>query len=150
MSDDTLKMDTVKKDTVKKDTVTGDPETDQMRLLIDFVAPSTLLRERDRQSAFPIIGNGPPGTFVLFPDGLRISLPTDQIVYADDSTDHARVGFGGMEFVGLEEGQLVFVRVREVQPEERLSPARSHTMRLDPARVQAVAMDGPLVWPHVR
>ena len=133
---------------MKKDTVTGDPETDQMRLLIDFVAPSTLLRERDRPSALPIVGNGPPGTFVLFPDGLRISLPTDQIVYADDSTDHARVAFGGMQFVGVEEGQLVFVRVREVQPEERLSPARSHTMRLDPARVQEVAMGGLLVWHH--
>jgi hypothetical protein len=120
-----------------------------MQLIIDFVAPSTLLRERDRPSALPIIGNGPPGTFVLFRDGLRISLPTDQIVYADDGTGHARVGFGGMQFVGVEEGQLVFVRVREVLPEERLSPARSHTMRLDPARVQAVTMDGLLVWHHV-
>ena len=122
----------------------------EIRLRIDFVAPSTLLREYDRPSALPIIGNGPPGTFVLFPDGLRMSLPTDQIVDADDRTDHARVAFGGMQFVGLHEGQLVFVRVREVLPEELLSPARSHTMRLDPARVQEVALGGLLLWQHVR
>jgi hypothetical protein len=115
-------------------------------LLIDFVAPSTLLRERDRPSALPIVGNGPPGTFVLFPDGLRISIPTDQIVYADDRTGHARVGFGGMQFVGVNEQQLVFVRFREVLPDEQLSPARSHTMRLAPARVQVVTVAGGSVW----
>jgi hypothetical protein len=59
---------------------------DAIPLLIEFAAPSSLLRERDRPSAFPIVGNGPPGTFVVFPNGLRVSLPTDQIVSADDIT----------------------------------------------------------------
>src|SRR5438132_13045586 len=67
-----------------------------MSLLIDFVAPTALLREEHRPSTLPIVGNGPPGTFVLFPNGLRVSLPTDQIVFADDTGGHARVGFGGM------------------------------------------------------
>ena len=93
-----------------------------------------------------VIGNGPPGTFVVFPGGFRVSLPTDQIVFADDSGGHARVGFGGMRFVGLEEEQLVFVRVRELFPEDQLSPARSHTMRLDTRVVAAVAVDGRPVW----
>ena len=101
-------------------------------LLIDFAAPTSLLREQNRISTLPIIGNGPPGTFVLFPNGLRVSLPTDQIVFADDTGGHARVGFGGMRFVGLEEGRLVFVRIREQFPEDQLSPARSHKMLLDP------------------
>ena len=116
-------------------------------LLIDFVAHTTLLREQHRASALPIVGNGPPGTFVLFPDGLRVSLPTDQIVFADDADGHARVGFGGMQDVSVDEEHLTFVRVRELFPEDQLSPARSHTMRLDPQWVAAVLVDGRPVWP---
>ncbi len=114
---------------------------------VDFASPSSLDREEHRPSALPIIGNGPPGTFVRFPDGLRVSLPTDQIVQADDNHGYARVGFGGMHYVGLEEGRLIFDRVRELWPEDRLSPARSHRMTLDPAWVQAVRVDGRQVWP---
>ena len=83
---------------------------------------------------------------MLFPDGLRVSLPTDQIVFADDSDGHVRVGFGGMQFVGLEAGRLVCVRVRELLPEDQLSPARSHTMRLDPQWVATISLDGRSVW----
>ena len=120
---------------------------DDIPLLIDFATPSSIFRERNRISTFRIIGNGPPGTFVHFPNGLRISLPTDQIVFADDTGDHARVGFGGMQFVGSDEGCLVFVRIRELLPEEQLSPARSHTMRLDSQLVTTVSLDGRTVWP---
>ena len=88
------------------------PQMEDGPLLIDFVAPTYLLREPPRPSALPVIGNGPPGTFVLFQNGLRVSLPTDQIVFADDTSGHARVGFGGMRFVGSKEGRLVFVRIR--------------------------------------
>ena len=116
-------------------------------LLIDFAAPSSILREPNRLSALPIVGNGPPGTFVLFADRLRVSLPTDQIVFADDASGHARVGFGGMQFVGLDGAQLVFVRVRELFPEAQLSPARSHTMRLDTRWVATVSVEGRSVWP---
>jgi len=52
-----------------------------------------------------------------------------------------------MRMVGLEEGRLVFVRVRELFPEDRLSPDRSHTMRLDPQWVAAISVDGQAVWP---
>ena len=117
-----------------------------MPLLIDFASPTALLREQDRTSTLPIIGNGPPGTFVLFPNGLRVSLPTDQIVFADDTSGHARVGFGGMQFVGFEGGQLVFVRIRELLPEDQLSPARSHTMRLDPQWLATMSVDGQPMW----
>ena len=118
-----------------------------MPLVIDFVSPTTLLRERNRTSALPVVGNGPPGTFVLFPHGLRVSLPTDQIVSADDAGGHARVEFGGMAFVGLAEGQLEFVRVRELFPEDQLSPDRSHVMRLEPHWVAAISQDGRSIWP---
>jgi hypothetical protein len=120
---------------------------DDVFLLIDFVAPSSLLREQPRPSDLRIVGNGPPGTFVLFPGGLRVSLPTDQIVFADDGGGFARVGFGGMQFVGEEDGALVFTRVREVLPENQLSPARSHTMRLDVPWVTAAFALGRVVWP---
>lgn len=117
-------------------------------LLIDFAAPTSFMRQQNRISTLPIIGNGPPGTFVLFPNGLSVSLPTDQIVFADDTGGHARVGFGGMRFVGLEEGRLVFVRIRELFPEDQLSPDRSHTMRLDPRWVTTISVDGRPVWPE--
>lgn len=116
-------------------------------LVIRFATPSSLLVERHRESGLPIIGNGPPGTFVCFPDGLRVSLPTDQIVSADDSAGHAQVAFGGMQFSGLEEGRLKFARVRELHPEEKLSPDRSHTMLLDPQWVAAIVVDDRTVWP---
>ncbi len=119
-------------------------------LLIDFATPSSIFREENRVSALRIIGNGPPGTFVDFPNGLRISLPTDQIVFADDREGRARVGFGGMEFVGPAEGHLVFVRTRELLPEDQLSPDRSLTMRLDSRWVATVSVDGRPVWPGTR
>jgi hypothetical protein len=122
------------------------PQLQDIPLLIDFAAPTSLLREQNRPSTLPIIGNGPPGTFVLFPDGLRVSLPTDQIVFAEDIAGHARVGFGGMRFAGLEGGRLVFVRIRELFPEDQLSPARSHKMLLDTQWVATVSVDGLPVW----
>jgi len=120
---------------------------DDVPLLIDFTAPSSIFREDNRISMLRIIGNGPPGTFVIFPNGLRVSLPTDQIVFADDAGGHARVGFGGMQFVGLDDGHLTFVRIRELVPEDQLSPARSHTMRLDSQWVATISVDGRPVWP---
>lgn len=117
-----------------------------MPLLIDFVTPSSIFREHNRISPLRIIGNGPPGTFVVFPHGLRVSLPTDQIVSADDTGGHARVGFGGMDFVGADEGHLVFRRVRELLPEDQLSPARSFTMRLDSQWVATITVDGRPAW----
>jgi hypothetical protein len=116
-------------------------------LSIDFTAPSSLLREQHRTSMLPIVGNGPPGTFVLFPGGLRVSLPTDQIVWADDSDGYARVGFGGMRLMQSDGPALVFVRVRELYPEDQLSPDRSHIMRLDPAWVAVISEHGQPVWP---
>ncbi len=95
----------------------------------------------------PIVGNGPAGTFVLFPDGLRVSLPTDQITEVDDRAGHVSVVFGGMHYDGIEGDVLVFTRVREMFPEDQLSPARSHTMRLDTRWVSTVSMDGRTVWP---
>jgi hypothetical protein len=116
-------------------------------LLIVFAAPSSLLQETHRASMLPIVGNGPPGTFVVFPGGLRVSLPTDQIVSVDDTEGYARVGFGGMRWVGVEGDALVFVREREMHPTAELSPERSHTMRLEPAWVAVVSVHGQPVWP---
>lgn len=116
-------------------------------LLIAFAAPTSIHREANRTSALPILGNGPPGTFILFPEGFRVSLPTDQIVFADDARGHARIGFGGMRFMGVEEGRLVFARVRELAPDEQLSPDRSHTMRLEPEWVAVIFENGLPIWP---
>src|SRR5204862_6421778 len=75
---------------------------DEIPLLIDLAPPSSIFREQNRISTLRTIGNGLPGTFVLFPDRFRVSLPTDQILFAGDSGGYARVGFGGMQFGGVE------------------------------------------------
>ena len=115
-------------------------------LVVEFAAGSSLDREQDRPSQFPIHRNGPPGTFVRL-GTLRISLPTDQIVLADERSGVAVVGFGGMHFTGVEDGRVTFARVRDLWPEDQLSPARSWTMTLDPAWVTSIYEDGCPVWP---
>ena len=128
---------------------TADAARVAIPLLIAFAAPSSLVVERDRPSQFPILGNGPPGTFVLFPGRLRVSLPTDQVVSADDTGGYAKVGFGGMRFTGMTSGRLVFVRERDLYPVGQLSPDRSHTMRLEPQWVASIFAYGQLLWPAV-
>ena len=128
--------------------MTGTGRLAHLPLVIEFAGRTSLLQERHRTSDLPIFGNGPPGTFVLFPDGFRVSLPTDQIVFAEDASGCAVVGFGGMRFVGSEDGTLVFARFRELHPEDQLSPARSHTMRLDPRWVSVMSSEGARIWPR--
>ncbi len=117
-------------------------------LLIEFVAETRLERDPDLVPKLPIVQNGPPGTRVVFADGSKVPLPTDQIVFADDAAGRARVGFGGMSFEGLEEGFLVCYRVRDLQPEALLSPQRGRRMTLKPDMVAAIHVDGRKVWPR--
>ena len=119
---------------------------DDVPLLIEFAPQSSLYRERDLVSQLTIIRNGPAGTFVVFPGDVRVSLPTDQIIFADDTGGCAQVGFGGMRFTGLAEGRLIFYRVYELHSEEQLSPARSHTMMLEPHLVSSIRVRGRVVW----
>ena len=100
--------------------------------------------------ALPILQNGPPGTSIVFADGTKVPLPTDQIVFAEDGGGVARVGFGGMRAGGMENGQLVFYRVRDLQPAELLSPQRGRRMTLEPRMVASIAVDGQVVWPVTR
>lgn len=116
-------------------------------LVIEFASGSSLQREPDRVSQLPIHRNGPPGTFVRLAGRVRVSLPTDQIVATDETRGGVAVGFGGMRFTGVENERLTFVRVRDLWPEERLSPARSWTMTLEPHWVTAVHENGRQVWP---
>jgi len=115
-------------------------------LVVEFAAGSSLVRERHRASQLPIHRNGPPGTFVRLGE-LRISLPTDQIVRAEECAGMVIVGFGGMRFKGVEDGRITCIRVRDLWPEQQLSPDRSWTMTLEPAWVASVHEDGSRVWP---
>ena len=45
--------------------------------LIEFAPGTSLYRERDFVSQLSILRNGQAGAFVVFSDGLRVSLPTD-------------------------------------------------------------------------
>ncbi len=117
-------------------------------LLIEFVPGTRVYREPEVVPKLPIVQNGPPGTFIIFADGAKVPLPTDQIVFAEDGGGAARVGFGGMSAGGMEDGQLVFYRVRNLQPAELLSPQRGRRMTLEPRMVASIAVDGQVVWPH--
>jgi hypothetical protein len=117
-------------------------------LLIEFVSGTRITREPEVMSKLPILQNGPPGTSVVFRDGGTVPLPTDQIVFAEDSGGAAHIGFGGMSFEGIDGGQLVFLRVRDLQPEALLSPQRGRRMTLEPGMVASIAMEGRIVWPR--
>lgn len=118
-------------------------------LLIDFVAGSRLECEpaAPPRASMPVVGNGPPGTFVIFGNGRRIPLPTDQIVLSEEVDGAARVGMGGMRFDGVVAGQLVFSRVRDLRPAHELSPERRNRMTLEPDMVTTIVADGQLIWP---
>lgn len=123
-------------------------------LVVEFAAGTTVLREAAVTPKLPIVQNGPPGTFVRFADGRRVSLPTDQIVFAEDGVEDgaegvrgARVGFGGMRFRAVEDGVFVFDRVRDLRPAETLSPQRGVRMTLDAHMVAALYEWGRRVWP---
>jgi len=115
-------------------------------LLIEFVSGTRITREPEVVSKLPILRNGPPGTSVVFRDGAEVPLPTDQIVFAEDTGGAAQVGFGGMSFEGNDGGELVFLRVRDLRPEALLSPERGRRMTLDPRLVASIAVDGRVVW----
>jgi hypothetical protein len=117
-------------------------------LVIEFSAGTRLYREPEVVPKLPIVQNGPPGTFVVFEEGARVALPTDQIVSAEDDGGLARVAFGGMSFEGMEEGHLVFHRVHDLLPEAQLSPERGRKMTLEPRMVSAIVVDGRKVWPR--
>ena len=126
--------------------------TSDCPLLIEFAPGTRIHREPDHVSRLPIVQNGPPGTRVIFASGTKVSLPTDQIVLTDDAggAGGAVVGFGGMSFEGLEDGFLVFYRVREIHPEELLSPERGRKMTLEPGMVASISVSGRVVWPRER
>lgn len=115
-------------------------------LLIEFAPGTRIHREPNLVPKLPIVQNGPPGTSVVFADGTKVPLPTDQITFAEDARGAARVGFGGMSFEGMAGPDLVFFRVRDLQPEELLSPERGRRMTLDPRMVASIAVDGRVVW----
>jgi hypothetical protein len=114
--------------------------------VVEFVRGSRVERERDFVPGLPIVQNGPPGTFVIFADGSRVPLPTDQITSMEQRAGAARVVFGGMRFDGVEGGLLTFRRVRDLAAEHDLSPERGRRMTLEPETVAAVFMEERLAW----
>jgi len=71
-------------------------------LLIEFAADTSLFRERDLASTSRL-PERPAGTFVVFPGGLHVSLPTDQIVLRTTRMA-ARAWASADELRGDEEG----------------------------------------------
>jgi hypothetical protein len=89
----------------------------------------------------------PKDTLVRFTDGRDLPIPADQIVHEDQGADSVRVGFGGMSFEGLVDGQLAFWRVKDLAPEELLRADRDIRFLIDPTLVSEVVVRGIRVWP---
>ncbi len=117
-------------------------------IVVEFAPGTRVVREPPHTAQLPIVGNGPPGTFVRFPGGAVVPLPTDLIVRFADDGGSAVVAFGGMRFDGIEDGELVFRRVHDLWPAERLSPERGRRMTLGPSMVAAVFVADRLAWPE--
>ena len=115
-------------------------------LQIEFISGTKVLREPEVEGGLPVLKNGPPGTSILFLDGSQVPLPSDQIVEAIDSEGAAVVGFGGMEFTEVKDGCLHFKRVKDLWPEEKLSPERGRKMTLLTSQVQCVSSYGSVLW----
>jgi hypothetical protein len=111
-------------------------------LVIEFVDGSLIERDEAVAPRLPIVGNGPPGTRVVFADGWRINLPTDQIVDARVVGGRARVSFGGMRWATPDGASLAFDRVKDLWAPALLSPERGVRMTLDIARVAGVWQEG--------
>jgi hypothetical protein len=120
---------------------------DETPLVIEFADGTRIGRDQTAPKGLPIVGNGPPGTHIVFADGGRVNVPTDQIVLADEEQGRARVGFGGMSFEGFEGDDLIFFRVLDLQPEHLLSPERGRKMTLRPSMVGRVLVRGRQVYP---
>ncbi|MFL5298850.1 MAG: hypothetical protein ACJ79R_00740 [Anaeromyxobacteraceae bacterium] len=120
---------------------------DAFPLLVDFVLGTRVYRKPDVPGKLPIVQNGPPSTLVVFADGVKVPLPTDQIVFTENTGGRARVGFGGMRLGGMQGGYLVFHLVLDVRANEQLSPDRARRMTLEPRMVASIAVDGHVVWP---
>jgi hypothetical protein len=114
---------------------------------IEFAPGSRVQRDRAVRCDLPLVRNGPPATWIVFADGRGLGVPTDQILEFGDTAGAARVEFGGMRFEGLQDGYLVFRRVREVLPEEQLAPERGRLLKVQPTDVARVHVEGRAVWP---
>jgi hypothetical protein len=117
-------------------------------LLIEFVSSSWIRTIEKAPDAFFGSEHVEKETIVEFSNGLRVSVPADQVVLGDDQTGAARIGLGGMTFEGVEDEQLVFFRVRDLLPEDQLAPSRSDKFVLPPACVSSVTVQGAQVWPR--
>lgn len=116
-------------------------------LVVEFVTGTSIEKEEKVESPLPILRNGLPGTFVRFPNGRKIGVPSDQVVLSEDDHGAARLGFGGMSFEGMEGEHFVFWRVKDLLPEEQLSMERGHKMLLEPAMISSIRVRGSQVWP---
>jgi hypothetical protein len=119
-------------------------------IVVEFVAGARVERAAEVVPRLPIVGNGPPGTLVVFADARRVPLPTAQIASIEDAGDAGpRIGFAGMTFQGLVEGQLMFLLVLDRAPTPRPARGQGSFMTLEPYMVASVSEDGHVIWPSI-
>jgi hypothetical protein len=116
--------------------------TEVIPLVVEFVPGS-----RVEAIAAPPSDMLPKDTLVRFTDGRDLPIPADQIVHEEQAKDSVRVGFGGLSFEGMVDGQLAFWRVKDLAPEELLHADRGLRFLIDPNLVSEVVVRGIRVWP---
>src|SRR5262245_18335331 len=89
----------------------------------------------------------PRDAMIRFSDGREVPVPADHIVLEEQEKGSARVGFGGVSFEGMVDGQLAFWRVKDIAPEETLAADRDIRFLISPELVSSIAVHGVKVWP---
>ena len=89
----------------------------------------------------------PRDALIRFADGRQIPVPADQIVLEEQERGAARVGFGGVSFEGLVDGQLAFWRVKDIAPEDMVAADRDIRFLVPTDLVSSIAVQGIKVWP---
>jgi hypothetical protein len=122
---------------------------EQIPLVVEFAPGSRVEAVEAAPEADPRTSPDtlPKDALIRFADGTEVPVPADQIVLEEQGRDSARVGFGGVSFEGMVEGQLAFWRVKDIAPEEALAPDREIRFLIDPRRVSSVLVRGTQVWP---
>jgi hypothetical protein len=117
-------------------------------LVVEFAPGSRVESQPAEEAEF---GSGPTilprDAMIQFADGRQVQVPADQIVLEEQEQGAARVGFGGVSFEGMVDGQLAFWRVKDIAPEETLPADRDIRFLIAPELVSSIHAHGIQVWP---
>src|SRR4051812_30878927 len=92
----------------------------QIPLVVEFAPGSRVEAHEMEYAGEADQASFPRDALIRFTDGREVPVPADQIVLEEHDDGGAKVGFGGVSFEGMIDGQLAFWRVKDIAPEDML------------------------------